>query len=444
MKLAASEKTKPFLDCQPMRAWRYNTNRLDISNVIAPPYDVISPEKQQKLCDRSPYNVVRLILNQKGAADNDQNNTYTRARDLLKDWQEKSILIREDEPSFYVYRQTFKDPVSGQTKNRSALLGRIRLQPFENGIIVPHEKTLRGPKADRMNLIRMVKTNLSPVFGLYKDEGYQVRGLVQDPLNSRSVFQAADDEGIVHSLSAISDPDIIAKLHAAMKSKKIYIADGHHRYETALEYARQLRQETGVSEKVIMPYDYMYMALVSFDDPGFIVLPTHRIVSDLGMDDRTAIRKLQEFFTVEPSTVSELEKVTAGYDDGGITFGLMLRDEKAFILKMIDKTKTKARIGQEKPEVWYDLNVNILGHLVFARILGIPETRWESILKFEHTVKGAVDPVRKGAAQAAFFLKPPKVEMLEKMGAVGERMPQKSTYFYPKLASGLVFYSHDD
>ncbi|OQA58339.1 MAG: hypothetical protein BWY42_00048 [Candidatus Omnitrophica bacterium ADurb.Bin277] len=441
---ASDIKSRQVFDCQPLRAWRYNTDKLVISDVIAPPYDVISPEKQQGFYDRSPYNVIRLILNKKEAADNDQNNGYVRARNFLNDWQRSGVLIREEEPCFYVYRQTFKDPVSGQTKNRSALLGRVRLQPFENGVIVPHEKTLRGPKEDRMKLIRMVKTNLSPIFGLYRDEGFEVRGIIQDPLNSRSIFQATDDDGIVHSLLAVSDPDIVTRLHKVMLPKKIYIADGHHRYETSLEYAKQTRLESGVSEKVIMPYDYIYMALVSFDDPGFIVLPTHRIVSDLGMDDRTAIRKLQEFFKVEPSTVAGLEKITAGYDDGGTTYGLMLRDEKAFILKMIDKEKTKACIAQQKPDIWYDLNVNILGHLIFSKIFGIPEARWESILKFEHTVGGAVEPVQKGTAQAAFFLKPPKVEMLEKMGAVNERMPQKSTYFYPKLASGLIFYSHEE
>jgi len=444
MKTEKSTSSGLFFDCQPFRAWRYNETQINVSNVIAPPYDVISPEKQKSLCERSPYNVVRLILNKKEDTDHEQNNAYTRARDCLLDWRRKNILIREEEPCFYVYRQTFKDPASGQTKNRSALLARVRLQPFENGIIVPHEKTLRGPKVDRMNLLRMVQTNLSPVFGLYKDAGYEVRGIIQDPMNSHAIFHAVDDEEIFHDLWAISDSDINARLHQIMKTKRVYIADGHHRYETALEYARELRKDAGISDKVLMPYDYVYMALVSFDDPGFIVLPTHRIVSDLGMDDRTAIRKLQEFFKVEPATIAELEAMTAGYDDCGMTLGLALRDEKAFILKMIDKERARACMVQGKPDVWYNLNVNVLGHLILARVLGNPESRWEGLLKFEHTVKGALKPVSEGTAQAAFFLKPPKVDMLEKMGAVNERMPQKSTYFYPKLATGLVFYSHND
>lgn len=431
------------MDFLPFRAWRYNADRVDIATVIAPPYDVISSERQNKLYEKSAFNCVRLILNKKEASDNEKSNSYTRARDLFQDWQKKEILIREDEASFYVYRQTFKDPVSGVQKSRFALLGRVRLEPFEKGIIIPHEKTLRGPREDRMKLLRAVQTNFSPVFGLYKDDGYEVRSLIQDPMNSKALFEAEDDDKVVHSLWVIQDADILVKLHEILKRKRVYIADGHHRYETALEYAKQKRKEEHVSENVIFPYDCMYMALVSFDDPGFIVLPTHRIISELGMDNRELKRRLQEYFKVENVPLSTLKTMTTSPDDMGKTFGLVL-EEGSFLLTVTDREKIKARMPQGKPEVWYDLNVNVLGHFIFASLLGLPESSWESLLKFEHTVEGAVAPVQKGEAQAVFLLKPPRVEMLEKMGAVNERMPQKSTYFYPKLATGLVFYSHLD
>ena len=439
----ASTASKANLDFQPLKAWRYNTDRVNISTVLAPPYDVISPEKQQKLYDRSPFNCIRLILNKKDPADTDQSNSYTRARDAFKAWQEQGILIQEKEPCFYVYRQTFKDPATGSVKNRSALLGRVRLEPFEKGIIVPHEKTLSGPKADRMRLLKTVQTNFSPVFGLYKDEGLQVGVIIQDPMNSKTVFEAEDDDKITHKLLAIEDADILVKLHNALQSKKIYIADGHHRYETALEYARLKREEQKASGKVISPYDYMYMALVSFDDPGFIVLPTHRIVTKLDMTDGEILRRLGEYFKVEKVPLSELKKMTASYDHAGRTFGLVVK-EGNFLLTLIDKEKAKKKMIQGKPAIWYDLNVNVLAHLIFAELLGLTEDRWEGVLKFEHTVDGAVAPLQKGEAQAVFLLQPPKVEMLEKMGAVNERMPQKSTYFYPKLATGLVFYSHKE
>ena len=210
-------KTK-HLDFQPFKAWRYNTERVNISTVLAPPYDVISPEKQNKLYERSPYNCIRLILNKKDPAETDQNNAYTRARDTFQEWQKQDVLIKEKEPCFYVYRQTFKDPVAGITKTRFALLGRVRLEPFEKGIIVPHEKTLRGPKEDRMKLLRTVQTNFSPVFGLYKDKGFLIGNIIQDPMNSRPVFEAEDDDKIAHTLWAIENTDILARIQKGMPS----------------------------------------------------------------------------------------------------------------------------------------------------------------------------------------------------------------------------------
>ena len=431
------------LDFQPFRAWRYNTDRVDVSTVLAPPYDVISAEKQQKLYDRSPFNCIRLILNKKEASDNEQKNGYTRARDDFQKWQEEGVLVQENVPSFYVYRQTFKDPVTGLIKNRSALLGRVRLEPFEKGIIVPHEKTLSGPKADRMKLLKTVKANFSPVFGLYKDEGFEVRSIIKDPMNSRDIFEVEDDDAIVHTLRAIEEPDILTSLHRSLESRTVYIADGHHRYETALEYAKWKRQEMYARPKSVFTFDYMYMALVSFDDPGFIVLPTHRILTKLGMEGSEAILRLGEYFKVEKVSLSKLKEMTASYDEEGKVFGLVLK-EGCFLLTMIEKAQAKARMVLNKPEIWYNLNVNVLAHLIFAELLGLKEERWESVLKFEHTVDGAVEFLNKGQAEAVFLLQPPRVDMLEKMGAVNERMPQKSTYFYPKLATGLIFHSHEE
>jgi len=447
--LHASSRSTKQLDFQPFRAWRYNPEQVKISTVLAPPYDVISPEKQQKLYEKSPFNSVRLILNKKGPEDTDQNNAYTRARDTFQEWQKQGILMQEQEPCFYVYRQTFKDPLTRATKNRFALLGCVRLEPFEKGIIVPHEKTLRGPKEDRLKLLRTVQANFSPVFGLYEDEGFEIRSIIQDPMNSSPVFEAEDDDKIVHALWVIEDPDILARLHRILQSKKVYIADGHHRYETALEYAGQQREKQHSSSFVFfpsfmnLPSDFMYMALVSFEDPGFIVLPTHRIVTNLGMTGGEAILRLGEYFKVEKVPLEKLKEITASYDQEGRIFGMVL-GEGCFLLTMIDKTMARARMISGKPDVWYDLNVNVLAHLIFSELLGLKEERWEAVLKFEHTVDGAIAPLRKGGAEAVFLLQPPKVEMLEKMGAVNERMPQKSTYFYPKLATGLVFYSHKE
>jgi len=208
--------TKAKLNVQPLKALRYNTGKLDMSKVVAPPYDVIKGEKQQKLYDLSPYNCVRLILNQKEAGDNDQNNIYTRAKDFFVKWQKEEILVREKEPGFYVYKQTFTDPATGETKNRSALLARVKTEPFEKGLIIPHEKTLKGPRADRMNLIRSVEAGLSPVFGLYQDPGDEVGTVIQSQTTGKALFEVKDEDGILHALYLISDKTTITQLHELM------------------------------------------------------------------------------------------------------------------------------------------------------------------------------------------------------------------------------------
>lgn len=436
--------TETMLDFQPLKAWRYDPSRIDVSKVLAPPYDVISPEKQQKLYERSPQNCVRLVLNKKETSDHEQDNTYTRARDFFHAWCEQGFLTREKEPAFYVYKQDFKDPLSGIAKQRVALLGRVRLEPFEKGIIIPHEKTLKGPREDRMKVLRTTQTNFSPVFGLYRDENARVHTLINNPRNTEFIFKAEDDDGIQHSLYKICADKVLSEIHKELKAKKVYIADGHHRYETNLEYARLRRQEMPDAPPGAYPSDYGYMALVSFQDPGFIVLPTHRVVLDVGKSDAEILQRLQEYFKVQKVSLKEIEAMVLSKIEEPMSFGLALKKEGTFLLRLLDKTKARQKVAQEKPDVWFDLNVNMLGHLIFARLLDLPETKWESVLRFDHTVDGAREVFQKQNAQAAFFLQAPKVEMLEKMGAVHERMPQKSTYFYPKLASGLIFYSHKE
>ncbi len=431
------------LNFQPFHAWRYNTDIVDVTAVLAPPYDVISEEKQQKLYERSLYNSIRLILNKKEETDSDTQNAYTRARDAFAAWQKENILIQEKTPSFYLYRQTFKDPSTGELKNRSAILGRVKLEPFEKGIIVPHEKTLSGPKADRMKLLKTVKINLSPVFGLFQDSDLSVGKIIQSQDAGEKLFEVEDDDGVFHAMFVIKKPAVVENLQKTLETKKVYIADGHHRYETALEYSRLRREELKATPNEKFSFDYMYMALVRFNDPGFIVLPTHRVLLNTGLVDSEILKRLEEYFSVEAVTVGEIEKLVAAKPNEELSFGLSLKNGN-YILKLKNKEAAKKKIAQEKPEVWFDLNVNILGHLIFAKILDLPETKWESAVRFDHTVDGAIKLMKNQNAQAVFFLQAPEIGMLEKMGAVNERMPQKSTYFYPKLATGLIFHAHKE
>ncbi len=449
------------IDVRPFRAYRYNPTRVDFKKVIAPPYDVISPAKQDHLYGLSPFNVVRLILNKKEPADNAEFNAYSRASETFNHWIQEQILLRDDNPCFYIYRQSYKAP-DGTGKNdgstvvreRTALLGKIKVEPFEKGLIIPHEKTLKGPRADRMNLIKMIHTNLSPVFGLYKDQGGETYKLIAGAASGKPVFDLVDEDGIGQTLWVVNDPTTCKQISESLRDKKIYIADGHHRYETSLEYSEVKRAEETVKQKAApkgaQPYDYTLMAFVSFSDPGFMVMPTHRLMIKLTLSQNQTLDALKTQFTVDEVSAESIENILDTGKDLPVRIGLVFKD-KSYLLTLKDSQAAKKTLGWDqcnsvglpaKPDVCLDLNVNILGHLVFAKLLNFPDTAWEGNLKFEHEAGPAIEAVKKGEAEAAFILKAAPIEMLEKLGAVQERMPQKSTYFYPKLASGIVFHHH--
>lgn len=433
------------IDVKPFRAYRYNPKRVDFKKVIAPPYDVISPAKQDHLYGLSPFNVVRLILNKKEGADNAEFNTYTRAAASFNNWIQEQVLMRDDNPCFYVYRQSYTAP-DGKRRERTALLGRIKVEPFEKGLIIPHEKTLKGPRADRMNLIKMIHTNLSPVFGLYKDQGGKTYEKIAGAAKGKEpIFDLVDEDGIGQTLWVITDHNVCKEISESLRDKKIYIADGHHRYETSLEYSQWKREQETTPQKGapkgVQPYDYTLMAFVSFSDPGFMVMPTHRLMIKLTMPKDKMIEALKTQFDVKEVTAEAIEKDLDSGKDLPVRIGLVFKD-KAYMLTLKDPQAAKKVLAWDKPDVCLDLNVNILGHLVFAKLLNFPDTAWEGNLKFEHEAKPSIEAVRSGEVEAAFILKAAPIEMLEKLGAVQERMPQKSTYFYPKLASGIVFHHH--
>lgn len=436
------------LDVKPFRAYRYNPSRVDFKKVIAPPYDVISPAKQDHLYGLSPFNVVRLILNKKEPADNDTFNTYSRAAEAFNSWVQEQVFMRDDNPCFYVYRQSYKAP-DGKVRERTALLGKIKVEPFEKGLIIPHEITLKGPRADRMNLIKKIHTNLSPVFGLYKDQGGETHKLISSAAQGKPVFDLVDEDGIGQTMWVVSDHKLCQQISESFKDKKVYIADGHHRYETSLEYAQLKRAEEKTPPKSAQPYDYTLMAFVSFSDPGFMVMPTHRLMIKLTLPQDQMLAQLKTQFNVEEIAAEKIESTLDNGPDLPVRLGLVFKD-KSYLLTLKDPQAAKKVLGwdgsagspQAKPDVCLDLNVNILGYLVFSKLLNFPADKWEGNLKFEHEAKPSIEAVKKGEVEAAFILKAAPIAMLEKLGAVQERMPQKSTYFYPKLASGIVFHHH--
>ena len=435
---------KIMADFRPFQGWRYDAAKISHSDVLAPPYDVIYPQEQELLYKRSPYNSVRLVLNKIEETDNDQNNRYTRAKKFFQNWQASGHVVQENAPAFYLYRQTYQNPVNGQKLERTAVLGRLHLEPFDKGIVVPHEKTLSQARADQRRLLETAEVSFSPVFGLYDDPQKEMAAAFKNVPAQKPLFEAIDDYKVKHEVWAITDASTVGTIQRIIAKKHIYIADGHHRYQTALEYSRDARKQKNIPENGEIASDFALIALVEFHDQGLILMPTHRLLLPYaGFEGEKAVEKLKAYFKVEAVTKAELQqKITVRNNGRDVTLGLVIGKDEFYFLTLLDLEKAKTAVGLNKPDVWYRLDVNIVAHLIFAKLWNLPESDWEKTLKFTRVESEAFDDAASGKAVAAWMLQPPRVESLREMGEVKELMPQKSTYFYPKLASGLVFYSH--
>jgi uncharacterized protein (DUF1015 family) len=356
-------------------------------------------------------------------------------------------LVREGKPCFYLYRQTFRELRRGSEKTRMALFGRMKLEPFDKGNVVPHEKTLSKPKEDRRKLLEAVEANFSPIFGLYDDPNQEV-GAVLAKLSGRpSFYDALDDEGVRHQVWIVDDRGLTDTLQSVFRRHKIYIADGHHRYQTALDHAVRMRERSRAEAGGELPSDFVLMALVDFNDPGLVLMPTHRMILPLeGFKTENALAALASFFDVQKMTEDEifreLRKAPSPARRHHASFGLMFQNGDAYFLRLKDFGQAKEKMGVRKSDAWCGLDVVVLNHLILEKLWGVPESQWESVICYTHADAEAVAAVRDGKAAAVFLLQDPDVKVLRDMGELGELLPQKTTYFYPKLASGLVFYQH--
>jgi len=426
---------------RPFRALRYNTtDPLSLALVTAPPYDCITPDEQAELYRTHPHNIVRLILNRRQVGDDDTHNLYTRAADFLEKWQRTGILIRDAVPSLYLYQQEFQ--VEGRAYMREGILARVGLEPYGTGKIFPHEETIAGPREDRLRLLRQVRANLSPVFSLYPDPENLVAHLVHEVIPREPLAQTVDSEGVVHRLFASSDPGLAERVAEVMATVPLYIADGHHRYETALAYKRELeaRGETVDEEH---PAASVLMLCVSMHDPGLAVLPTHRVLR--GLPDLTTDRlrqattehfAWQEFVGAEATSPRLAQHLREAPDH---SFGLWTRDTSKAFLLTLKSVDVMDRLAAGKSEAWRRLDVAILERLLLGEDLprAVAETA-DLRREYVHLTQQAFDAVHEEGADAAFLLKPLPVSSLEQVAQAGERMPAKSTYFYPKALSGLV------
>ncbi|MCS6775580.1 MAG: DUF1015 domain-containing protein [Chloroherpetonaceae bacterium] len=419
----------------------FNPERVPLQDVIAPPYDVISPELQETLYARHPRNIIRLILSRAEMGDASTDDRYTRAATYLRENLSDGTLVQDDTPGFYEYIQRFAHPLAPeQVCERRALFVALRLEPYANGVVLPHEETHSRAKADRLLLMRATGANPEPIHGLYEDPGGVVAGSLTQARRGRApllhvrvpVEGAPGDEHVVYYHT---DPCLIGELQEFFAPLRIWIADGHHRYETALNYQRERGAGDGQ-----YPWDYLLIGLSAFQDPGLVVLPTHRLVRNVAAERLDALGALlEEHFDVRSVSVPEARAWIQQEVPGERRF-VLVRPEHALALTLRDIAVMDTVAGATHCPAWRQLDVTILQFLVLDRALGIS---WETLahtpdVAYTRDAEEAVQQVQSGVFQVACLLQSPTVTQVRDVAAAGDRMPQKSTFFYPKLWSGLI------
>jgi uncharacterized protein (DUF1015 family) len=424
----------------PFAGLRYDATRVgDVGHVLAPPYDVIGEAERTALEERHPQNVVRVEL-PRGETD----ARYAEAARLLSIWRGEGILRLDDRPALYVYEQRFRLPGAPPTARvyaRRGFFAAVRLEPFERRVILPHERTLAGPKEDRLKLMRATHTQISPIFGLYRDSQGAARAVIDAATAARPDVDATMADGGQHRLWRLSDPEAVATLVGLMADKQILIADGHHRYETMLTLGPELRALDYAAGQAAADFGMMFLA--GAEDPGLLVLPTHRLVHGLTDFDPAALRAgASPAFDVvdgDEATPEAIEERLGREGTAGVVFAMRVpgRAQTAwFTLKSI------VDLSALGPPVLRKLDVTVLHGVLLGPLLAIDEAAMaeQTFLDYTHDTAEALARVDSGAAQAAFFMNPTKVEEVLAVCEAGFVLPQKSTYFHPKLATGLVMY----
>lgn len=439
---------------QAFRGIRYDLSHVGaLSDVIAPPYDVINQEQQKALYDRHPANVVRLILNRDEPGD-EVDARYGRAAKFLRNWRQQGVLMEESEAAVYVYHQEFE--AEGKTITRRGVLVRCRLEKFGEGNIFPHEQTHSGPKVDRLKLTRACQHNLSPIFGIYPDETNEAQQVLEQAIAGTAPLEAVDHLGVKHRMWVLTDTGVISAAQRLMGPKPIFIADGHHRYETALNYRGELEAAGQLTDN--HPANYVLMMMISMSDPGMIVLPTHRLFRGVApMSAAELTEKLSPCFEVERfgsgiSTANDLwEEIEV--EGAQSTLGVYSHKDDAWLRIRMKATGAErlAELAPKQSSAWRSLGVSILHELVLPNLLGLtglPSPKYvhsidEVIEGLTHGDQAGRDATGQLGSQAPFELavlvRPASVEDVRTISLQGERMPAKSTYFYPKLLSGMVF-----
>ncbi len=439
----------------PFRAWRYDGRRTRPADVVTQPYDKINPEMQQRYLAASPYNFIRVEKGLPKTGDGLQENAYTRAAASLDAWIREGVLVRDTEPCFYPYFQEYTVPGTGHRRTRKGFIALGRLEDYSAGVVFRHERTLPGPKADRLELLRATRTQTGLLFLLYQDPERAIDRLVAEAARREPLVELTDENGVLHQLWALSDPEAIAAIAGQMAAKRLLIADGHHRYETALAYRDECRRAAGTVDPGA-PYEKAMMALFNTEAQGLTILPTHRLVSGIAGFEFAALReRLATIFdwyaypfneSGERETAltefrrdlerqGEKRQAVGAYAGGGAFYLFLLKKEADLDHRLPDLTPAERR-----------LDVVLLHRLILKQGLAITqaELAGEERVGYERNLKDALAAVDAGKAQLALLLNPAKIAQVAEAAFAGRVLPEKSTDFYPKLLSGLTLYRFDN
>ena len=439
-------KQEPVLaEIRPFHGIHYNPSLVkDLTRVICPPYDVISPELQLELYQRNDNNFVRIEFGREMPQDGDTDNMYTRAANILENWLEGNILLKDSRPAIYLHEHRFT--YGAREYCRRGIICRIKLEEWNKMVVRPHEGTYSRARSDRLSILWTLQANTSPIMALYEDSGKSIAGILDVESKGQPFIETSDKNGESQWLRAIEDPTTIDRLSQCFQSQPVYIADGHHRYESALTYRRE-RHFGNSTEHAEEPYDYVMMSLVEFNDPGLLILPAHRLVRGVtksklaslvsGLDSVFTVRKIPTENRT-PDEVFKLLSEKSGQGTSLILYGLL----PEYYLQL--QTRKDITINQVLPNLHTDYNqefsVSIVDHLILEGIMGFTPETLGSLLSYTSDAGEAINLVSSQEYQLAFLVNPVRPSDIKSVADCGGRMPKKSTYFYPKLPAGLVFY----
>jgi uncharacterized protein (DUF1015 family) len=442
-------------DIQPFRAFRFDPRRVALQNVLTQPYDKITPAMQERYYGASPYNLIAVEKGRVSPDDSVENSVYTRAAAKLREWIAEKIVVQDGEPSIYVYSQEFLVPGTKTRRTRIGFIALVRLQDYADGVVFRHERTLSAPKADRIELLRQMRAQTGQLFLLYDDPSLQIDRSLEEASRAAEPLEMTDEYGVIHRLWPVSDAGFIERVRSAMAPQKLIIADGHHRYETALHLRNEFRERQGKIDPIAAS-EFAMATFVNTHSAGLVILPTHRLVGNLANFDFERFRKdLQPYFDwysypfendrARAAAHAEFVRDLSGHH-GRRAIGVYpwaAEGARAFYLFMLRREADLESLLPDQTESQRGLDVVLLHRLILEKGLGITAeaVASEKNITYEREMDTALAAVDSGKAQIAFLLNPVRIEQVAEIALGGDVLPQKSTDFYPKLLSGETIYS---